>query len=514
MGRLGGLALWSLLVLSSAWAFSVDTPLGRARGVLEGGAVAFYGLPYAEAGRFQAPRPVAAWPQGTGREEVACPQSPGITAWFGGPIPPQREDCLVLNVYLPQSLPPPGGWPVMVYLHGGGFTSGSAAEPIYRGHRLAEEGVLAVAPNYRLGPLGFLALPALEAEDPKAVGNYGLLDLLEALRFVQRYIRHFGGDPNNVTLFGESAGGMLVCTLLATPEARGLFHKAILQSGGCGYVRPLREDFPLGEAWAKGVGCDPKDLACLRRMPLERLLPEEPSLDAAARFLSRPSLFTLSPFKPHLGPLVPEDPRAFLERGGAKGVPLIAGATLDELRFPALQVLLGPGTWEEFLARLRLTLPEGKAEALLAHYRARFQDPKEAWGEAETARVLLCPSLQAARLQAPHAPTYAYLFTFRVPGLEGLGAFHGLDLAPLFGNLQEMPFLPLFLTQEAYGQAEALGRRMRRYWARFAREGEPGGWPRWPLYEKGLVLRLDDPVGLLPDPYEAHCGVLGRLGLL
>ncbi|WP_337844107.1 carboxylesterase family protein [Thermus sp.] len=513
-GLLGGLALWPLLALSPAWAFVVDTPLGRAEGVWEEKAVAFYGLPYAEAGRFQAPRPVATWPEGVGREEVACPQAPGITARLGGFIPPQREDCLVLNVYLPQRLPPPEGWPVMVYLHGGGFSSGSAAEPIYRGHRLAEEGVLVVAPNYRLGPLGFLALPALEAEDPKAVGNYGLLDLIEALRFVQRYIRYFGGDPKNVTLFGESAGGMLVCTLLATPEAWGLFHKAILQSGGCGYARPLGEGFPLGQAWARGVGCDPKDLACLRRLPLEGLLPQEPSLDAAVRFLSRPSLFALSPFKPHLGLLVPEDPRTFLERGGARGVPLIAGATLDELRFPTLQALLGPGTWEEFRARLRLTLPEEKAEALLNHYRARFARPQEAWGEAETARVLLCPSLQAARLQAPHAPTYAYLFTFRAPGFEGLGAFHGLDLAPLFGNLRAMPFFPLFLTGEAYERAEALGQRMRGYWVRFAQEGEPGGWPRWPLYQKGLVLRLDDPVGLLPDSFEVRCGVFERLGLL
>lgn len=402
----------------------------------------------------------------------------------------------------------------MVYLHGGAFTSGSAAEPIYRGHRLAEEGVVVVAPDYRLGPWGFLALPALQAEDPMAVGNYGLLDLIEALRFVQRYIRYFGGDPKNVTLFGESAGGMLVCTLLATPLAQGLFHKAILQSGGCGYARPLREDFPLGEVWAKGVGCDPRDLPCLRSLPLEKLLPKKPSLEGMARFLGRPSTFALSPFKPHLGPSVPEDPRRVLEGGGAKGIPLVAGATLDELRFPALQGLLGPRSWAEFQERLRLTLPEDKAEALLAHYRARFRDPGEAWGEAETARVLLCPSLKAARLQAPHAPTYTYLFTFRPPGLEGLGAFHGLDLAPLFGNLREMPFLPLFLTEEAHGQAEALGRKMRRYWAGFAREGELRGWPRWPRYETGLVLRLDDPVGLLPDPYEDHCGVLERLVLL
>jgi para-nitrobenzyl esterase len=119
-----------------------------------------------------------------------------------------------------------------------------------------------------------------------------------------------------------------------------------------------------------------------------------------------------------------------------------------------------------------------------------------------------------ARLQSPHAPTYAYLFTFRVPGLEGLGSFHGLDLAPLFGHLHTPPFLPLFLGAEAWEKAEALGKRMRRYWTSFAREGEPLGWPRWPLYREGYLLRLDTPVGLLPDFYGERCGPLEALGLL
>uniref|UniRef100_A0A7C2C121 Carboxylic ester hydrolase n=1 Tax=Thermus islandicus TaxID=540988 RepID=A0A7C2C121_9DEIN len=507
LGLLGSLAL--------AQGFLASTPLGRAEGVWEGGALAFYGLPYAEAGRFQAPRPLQAWPRGVGRERVACPQGPELTARLGSPIPPQREDCLVLNLYLPPEVPPPEGFPVMVYLHGGGFTSGAAAEPLYAGHRLAREGALVVAPNYRLGPLGFLALPALVKEDPKAAGNYGLLDLLEALRFVRRYIRYFGGNPENVTLFGQSAGGMLVCTLLATPEARGLFHKAILQSGGCGYARPLEADLAYGEAWAKAKGCAPEDLACLRALPLERLLPEAPTLEAAARFLARPAVFRVGPFKPHLSPLLPQDPREALGEGRAAGLPLIAGANAEEVALPALNGLLAPGSFDEARRWLQESglSPEAAAD-LLAPYRRRTLDPKAAWGEVQTDLTLLCPSLKAARLQAPHAPTYAYLFTFRVPGFEGLGAFHGLELAPLFGNLAAMPFLPLFLGAEARERAERLGRWMRRYWTGFAREGEPGGWPRWPLYREGFVLRLDDPLGLLPDPYEERCRPLERLGLL
>ncbi|GGM93134.1 carboxylic ester hydrolase [Thermus composti] len=508
---------WVLFLagLALAQSFWVETPLGRAEGRVEGGAIAFYGLPYAEAGRFQAPKPLKAWPEGVGREAVACPQVPGITEWFGGPIPPQREDCLVLNVYLPAQAPPPGGFPVMVYIHGGGFTSGAGAEPIYRGHRLAEAGVIVVAPNYRLGPLGFLALPALAEEDPRAAGNYGLLDVLEALRFVRDYIRYFGGDPKNITLFGESAGGMMVCTLLATPEAQGLFQKAIVQSGGCGYVRPLEEDYAQGEAWAKERGCDPKDLACLRALPLERLLPKEPTLEAMDRFLSRPSVFRVGPFKPHLSPLLPQDPREALREGKAAGIPLIAGANAEEVTFPALQALLGPSDWEEAERRLLESgLSQKEAQALLAHYQRRNPDPKRAWGELQTDLTLLCPSLKAARLHAPHAPTYAYLFTYRPKGLEGLGAFHGLELAPLFGNLQERPFLPLFLSQEAKEEGEYLGKKMRRYWTGFAKEGKPTGWPRWPLLVEGYLLRLDVPVGLLPDPYGERCGALEALGLL
>ncbi|TFU16263.1 carboxylesterase/lipase family protein [Thermus tengchongensis] len=499
--------------LALAQGITVRTPLGPALGQMEKGAIAFYGLPYAQASRFEAPRPVAAWPPGVGRERVACPQTPGITARLGGYIPPHREDCLVANLFLPLELPPPEGFPVMVYLHGGGFTSGSAAEPIYGGHRLAQEGVVVVSVNYRLGPLGFLALPALEKENPKAVGNYGLLDLVEALRFVQRYIRYFGGNPQNVTLFGESAGGMLVCTLLATPEAQGLFHKAILQSGGCHQVRPLERDFPFGERWAKNLGCSPEDLACLRRLPLSRLLPEERETppDVNAAVLGFPS----SPFKPHLGVLLPESPTEALRKGQARGIPLLAGANLEELAFPGLAWLLGPRHWEEFGQRLAAQgLTQQQREALKGVYQKRFSEPRAAWGQAQTDLLLLCPSLKAARLQAPFAPTYAYLFTFRVPGWEGLGAFHGLELAPLLGNLEEMPFLPLFLSAEAREKAEALGKRMRRYWVSFAREGEPRGWPRWPTYEEGYLLRLDEPPGLMPDLYEERCGALEALGLL
>ncbi|WP_279164741.1 carboxylesterase family protein [Thermus scotoductus] len=156
--------LFLLGSLALAQGFLASTPLGRAEGRWEDGAIAFYGLPYAEAGRFQAPRPLKVWPPGVGREKVACPQAFGITAAFGSPIPEEREECLVLNIFLPQALPPPEGFPVMVYLHGGGFGSGSAGEPLYGGHHLAAQGV--VGPQLPPGPLGLSGPPGLGPGGP------------------------------------------------------------------------------------------------------------------------------------------------------------------------------------------------------------------------------------------------------------------------------------------------------------------------------------------------------------
>ena len=493
---------WLLLFLLSpalAAELFLFTPEGPLRGEARDGVGAVYGLAYGEAGRFTAPRPVEGLRQGPVR---ACPQPPGLTARFGGYLPPQEEDCLQVQVYFPLRPPPPGGFPVMVFLHGGSFLSGSGAEPVYAPWRLAREGAVVFLPNYRLGALGFLALPALREEDPVAVGNYGLLDALLALRFAQRVAPYFGGSPEGLTLLGQSAGSMLTCTLLALPEARRLVKGAILQSGGCAEVRPLEKDLEVGERVAAKAGCDPKDLTCLRRAPVRDLVPKGGgSLEATS--------FLFSPFKPHLSPrLLPKSPLEALMDGEARGIPLLAGATAEEV--PPGE---GPRSWTGFAEALKGEKP-GAQEALLAHYQSRFRDPRRAYAAYQTERTLLCPTLKAARVQRAFAPTHAYLFTFRVPGLEALGAFHGLDLAPLFGNLQEMPFLPLFLTQEARAKAEALGARMRRYWVAFAREGEPKGWPRWPLYREGFVLRLDDPLGLLPDPYEERCALLEKLGLL
>jgi para-nitrobenzyl esterase len=367
----------------------------------------------------------------------------------------------------------------MVFVHGGGFQSGSASEPMYGGARLAAQGVVVVAPNYRLGPLGFLPW--------EGGGNWGLQDLVEALRFVRRHAVHFGGDPNNVTLFGESAGAMLTCTLLAVPEARGLFHKAILQSGGCEEVRPLAADLPFGRRYAQALGC--QDLECLRRLPLSAFFRESAVLTQAAS--TQP--FSLSPFKPHVdGRLLPQTPLRALEVGEAAPVPLVVGSNQEEL-----MPFFGAGSWLEVERLLRPVLGE-KTEAVLAFYRARYPKPQEGYWRLETDRLFHCPALAAARAQAPYAPTHLYRFAFRSPDLPFLGSFHGLELAPLFGNLDQMPFLPLFLSAQARERAEEMGRILRRYWVSFAYQDAPKGWPRWLEASEGEALLLDLPPRPLP----------------
>ena len=458
-------------------------PLALLEGRREGEALAFYGLPYARAERFAPPKGVAleGFIQAT-RPGFACPQTPGITTRFGGWLPPQEEDCLNLNVFLPLKPPPPGGFPVMVYLHGGGFQAGSASEPIYRGTRLAAEGGVVVAPNYRLGPLGFLPW--------EGGGNYGLEDVLEALRFVRKSIGFFGGNPGNVTLFGESAGAMLTCTLLAVPEAKGLFHKAILQSGGCEEVRPLPADLPFGRRYAKERGCE--DLACLRGLPLSAFYKEPPVLTLEASSLP----FSLNPFKPHIdGHLLPRSPLQALREGVAAGIPLLLGSNEEEM-LPFFS-LSPPRSWPGVEERVKPTLKE-KTAAVLSFYRARYPRPEEAYWRLETDRLFHCPALATAQAQGPYAPTYLYRFAFRTPDFPGLGSFHGLELAPLFGNFDQMPFLALFLSQKAREEGERMGRILRRYWVNFAYQDAPKGWPRWEEIQEGMALLLDLPPRPLP----------------
>lgn len=510
------LALLMAFGLSLAQTAYLITPKGPVQGGVNTGAkVAYFlGIPFARAERWKAPQPVKTWDGIVQATQVgsACPQRPYLTSRLGGYVPPQSEDCLNLNVWLPLGTPPQGGWPVMVWIHGGSFTGGAAGEPVYDGTALASRGVVLVSLNYRLGVFGYLALPALQAEDPqKRVGNYGTLDQLEGLRWVQENIAAFGGDPHNVTIFGQSAGGMSVCTLLGSPLSKGLFQKAILESGGCEYVKTLQEGFKFGEALSKLLGCDPADLACLRALPREKFFPPEgsPSYEAILKLIEGVNpgtpgtgeTFAAGPYKPHIdGVVLDQTPLQALREGRARGIPLLAGSTTQEAWLERFSV----SSWEEFHQKVKLYLPK-QADQVLEDYRRRYSNPGEAWGYLVGNYVLFCPTYQALWAQSAFAPTFAYVFDYTSPILPILGSFHGAELPWLFGTETVWPFSTLYLSAAAQQEIQDAAGRMQAYWTNFAKNDTPGGWPRWPQYSSSQVLWFAPKLSLRPDPYAERC---------
>ena len=489
------LALFALL--AGAWAQAYwPTGSGLLVGEKRGEVLRFMGIPYAQAGRFEAPE-LLELPQGrfdARRPGPACPQRGSIDIRIGAKIPPQDEDCLNLNLWIPAQAPPAEGWPVMVYIHGGSFTGGSGAIPIYDGQALAQRGVIVATFNYRLGPLGFLALPGLG----KGNGNFGLLDQIAALRWIRQNIAVFGGNPRNVTVFGESAGAMSACALLTSPLAKGLFSRVILQSGGCNQVKTLAEGFEDAKTIGEALGCDVSDLDCWRKLPLERYLSLfdriEPLFD-----------FSKAPFKPHVdGNVLPEFPEKALARGIGKEVAMIAGANTDEYRLNLGLYLWGPHTWEAFktLVKKRGVDPE----AAEAFYRRRYPNPNDAFFAFETDRELLCPTYRAAKLH--QGRTYAYLFSYQPQTWPFAKAFHGLDLAFVFNTFEVWPFWFIFMTVPELEAARPVGQLMQELWTDFAK-GEPlkAGLLWWPRYEEGYILGFDRKSGWRPDPYEERCAL-------
>ena len=486
-----------LALLAGAWAQVYwATDAGVLIGSERGGVLRLMGIPYARAGRFEPPV-LLDLPQGrfdARKPGPACPQRGSVEIRLGAKLPPQSEDCLNLNLWIPVGAPPEGGWPVMVYLHGGSFTGGGGAVPIYDGIALARRGVIVVTLNYRLGPFGFLALPGLGEGN----GNFGLLDQITALRWVQKNIRRFGGNPKRVTLFGESAGAMSACSLLASPLAEGLFSRVILQSGGCDQVKTLEEGFADAHRIGEKLGCALDDLACWKALPIERYLTLFDGFDPLFDFPE-------APFKPHIdGHVLKQHPEKALAQGAGSDIAMIAGANADEYQLNLALYAVGPRSWKAFAA---LAAERGvDPEKALSVYRTRYQNPLYAFYAFETDRVLLCPTYRAARLH--RGETYAYLFSYRSELWPVAGAFHGLELAFVFDTFEVWPFWLLFMTVPELEAARPVGRLMQAFWTEFAK-GEPlkAGLLWWPRYEEGYVLGFDRKSGWRPDPYEERCAL-------
>jgi para-nitrobenzyl esterase len=443
---------------------------------------AFRGIPYAGspagAARWKPPQPVAPW-SGVRRahqEGPACPQLDReaanyrrVTLTLGGDpawVPPlgiTSEECLALNVFAPP--PAAAARPVVVWVHGGANRFGSGKD---RAAALARHGLVVVTFNYRLGVLGFLAHPALSRESPRgSSGNYALLDQIEALRWVRRNIGAFGGDPGRVTVVGHSAGGDSVAQLLASPLAEGLFHRAVIHSGGLGTSVPRAEMEAAGVKIAAQLGAPAADpLPALRAVPAHALLEVNGPFDATAD-----------------GWVIPAPGPGALAPGHGSALPLLVGATTDEAAVFAL-----PADRDAYRAALAESGP-ALMDRLAALYPApRDEDLPSAQSRLMTDRDFVCPARYiAARRRGP-----TWLFHFAAaptptPSGKPLGAFHGTDIHMLFDIGYGLP--PLSPPPPS---SPSLADIMRRYWTHLAQTGtpDPPNLPPWPPYRLSSPLHL------------------------
>jgi para-nitrobenzyl esterase len=459
----------------------VEIATGRVEGAPSRGVLRFKGIPYAAPPvgelRFAAPQPAPAWTgvlQATGRPPVA-PQPVGAMESMAGAanLPAQSEaGCLTLNVWT-ESLE--GRRPVMVWIHGGGFTGGTGTTPWYDGVRLAQRGVVVVTVSYRLGALGFLHLEGLGGERFAGAANAGLLDQSLALRWVADNVGAFGGDPGQVTIFGESAGAMSVASHLGLPASSGLFRTAIAQSGAASHVQDAEQAERRAAEVLEALGvADPSDLLDL---------PTEAFVEVTTTMSGRSRIEAGLPFCPTVdGTTLPARPLDAVAAGSAAGVNLLAGWNAEEMRlFTAMDPRIKSADPERLRALVARYLPAGTDVdvALAAYEEAVGPDPAPgAVAEAVlTDAVFRIPAIRLLDAQAPHAPTtHAYEFRYRSPGF---GAAHAVEIPFVFDNL-DAPGASFF-AGEPTDAMRALATAMADAWVATATTGSPG--PDWPGYD-------------------------------
>lgn len=506
-----GLAATFSLVASSAFAANpliVKTDDGQVQGTMANAQVrAFRGIPYAAPPvgdlRWREPQPTTPWKgvrQATdfGSRCFQTSAFPDMTYHDPG----ESEDCLTLNVWAPADAKP-GKLPVMVWIYGGGYTAGTTSEARQNGEFLAKRGVIVVSMNYRLGILGFYAHPELTAESPHhASGNYGLMDQNAALQWVHRNIAAFGGDPGNVTVFGESAGSFSVSAQMASPLSKGLIHKAIGESGGAFSSNSLGFDSlevtQARDAKFAEAAFGTSDLAKLRKVSPADLIKA-----AVAK----------TPPAPRFGPdvdgyFLPDSVPNIYAAGKQAHIPLLAGWNAGEMQ--GLVVMAKEKvTADTFKAQAQKDFGDNSEKFLAVYSAATDEQAVQSAIDLAGDRFIAHSTWLwlEAHVKTGQSPTYRYLFSLGSPGDKfhpaSIGAFHSDDIEYVFGTLDARP--------EAVWRPEdrKLSDQMGQYWTNFAKTGNPNGagLPEWPVYapEKFTYMQLDSTSEAKSDTYrERH----------
>lgn len=486
-------------VLSSVLSYpEVETKYGRIRGLESSGIHTFRGVPYAApiAGvrRFLPPSPPEPWTtvRDCTQYSEAVPQiSLPMFTFINVAAGRLGEDCLSVNVWTPGL--DAVRRPVLVWIHGGGFLVGAGSTPIYNGRALASAGdAVVVTINYRLGAFGYAHLGTIFGEGFEECTNLGVRDQIAALEWVRDHIDRFGGDPENVTVFGQSAGAMSTAALLAAPRARRLFHRAICMSGAGGQV--IERDLAEGVAreFVSRLGGPPPSHRSLAQIPMDALLTaQSDTMNAVA------NLYRIMVFLPFVdGDVITEQPLEAVARGATRAIPILTGTTLEEWK---LFRMLDPGlrslSWDDvrlrFEVMFREAFPAAPSPAVaLERWRESLQGrsaastPNEAWCAFQSARIFHHPCAQLAEAQsAAGGSAHRYLVTWRAPALRRvLGAAHAIDVPFVFGALSNPLVLPL---TGFGGAARALEENMQTAFLAFARRGLPGHskLPAWPEYD-------------------------------
>lgn len=472
---------------------TVKTDAGLVAGTQNGEIRVFKGIPFASPPvgdmRWMPPQPAAKWSGVLKAEKYGpmCMQVPRADRTGG--LNEISEDCLSINLWTPAKSNN-GKLPVMVWIYGGAFIQGSASFPFYDGAALARQGVVLVTFNYRVGEFGFFAHPALSKQNPKGLlANYGLMDQIAALKWVKQNISAFGGDPTNVTIFGESAGGSSVNYLMLSPEAKGLFHKAISESGGGmqapRHISERRGNQPsqqeIGEAIAADLGADKAadPIAELRKIPAKDFMDKL----AAARRVRNESRAIGGSAPVIDGRIVTDEPGALFEQGRQHAVPYLVGANSYEA---SLMTTFGITTDAVFGL---LGKDADKAQEVYKSELERSRDYGAAMMWADSAFVAPARFL-AGLVKKAGQPAWLYHFSYVTEAQRGRlpGAGHGADVLYVFNSFK-LPAYAAIASEADRKMADTVGS----YWVQFAKTGNPNGIgrPEWPAYDRSTDRLLE-----------------------